>query len=492
MVKLKNVIRHLSEDAYRTLHDLLRKNGAEKSAYLLSFLREKKATDMKLMKELRLSNNAYYTLRSRLGQKINNYLMSKMEGSRARLLKRVASTYDMVFTHKPTLAIATLKKLEKKLIQYDLPNELAIVYKHLRRLHLHDAESENYKKCYNKQVDYSLFIDRIEDKVADYFCLYGQYYLSHKAQDKQKLISLEKEIRSSSASYNSHRLYVYASLSTLFHRLYVVSEEAYMSENKSQSVESVEDNLQHVHALVDEHQEDPIYHHLKSVFNYLQLSYYHQYGTLRKTYETFFSIREQLPQLLNSYKSFSFPEHALFIWLNFHLRQKTSLGLLEENKRLFSDYEVFPSDTPHYAATMTYQALCHYYAQNYGEAVRLIQQFLNRTQLKKYPRAFVELKMLLCLQYAMMGEEQTLFVNLQSVQRKLRVLTEPKAYTKAVQSLLKVLRVFLSIGRKSRKERMLKHCEEVHFPANYNYSPLSMIRLDADFVEEMCRVKRNV
>jgi hypothetical protein len=42
-------------------------------------MREKQLSDSKIMDELEVNTNAYYTLRSRLNQKIEEYLLQQME-----------------------------------------------------------------------------------------------------------------------------------------------------------------------------------------------------------------------------------------------------------------------------------------------------------------------------------------------------------------------------------------------------------------------------
>ena len=169
MAKLKNIIKQLSADDFKTIYDQLLSSNAEKSAHLLKFMRERQMSDTKIMETLDVGSNAYYTLRSRLNQKIEEYLLSQMEQPRTDLMKRVANINDTVFTKKLGITLATLKKLEKELLDYDLSNELTIIYKILKRLHIHTKDSFHYNQQYNRHVAYMLAIDKAEDLLADYF-----------------------------------------------------------------------------------------------------------------------------------------------------------------------------------------------------------------------------------------------------------------------------------------------------------------------------------
>mgnify|MGYP006178188685 FL=1 len=140
MAKLKNIIKQLSDQDYEAIYEQLLECSADKSAYLLKSMREKQQSDNKIMEELGVNTNAYYTLRSRLNQKIEEYLLQQMENPRTDILKKVANINEIIFTKKKAIAIATLKKLEKELLDYDLSNELTIVYKSLKKLHINSAD----------------------------------------------------------------------------------------------------------------------------------------------------------------------------------------------------------------------------------------------------------------------------------------------------------------------------------------------------------------
>jgi hypothetical protein len=192
MAKLKNIIKQLSDNDFQAIFDSLMESNADKSAYLLRSMREKHLSDNKIMEELEVNTNAYYTLRSRLNQKIEEYLLQQLESPRTDILKKVANINEIIFTKKKDIAIATLKKLEKELIDYDLSNELTVVYKSLKKLHINTPEQFTYSQLYNKHVAYMLAIDKAEELLAEYFKKYGQYTLSGEDMDKLELTLLSK------------------------------------------------------------------------------------------------------------------------------------------------------------------------------------------------------------------------------------------------------------------------------------------------------------
>ena len=218
MAKLKNIVKQLSEKDFKTIYDSLIESNAEKSAYLLKSLRERQLSDNKIMAELEVNANAYYTLRSRLNLKIEEYLMQQLESPRTDVLRKVANINEVLFTKKRTISIATLKKLEKELIDYDLANELTIIYKSLKRLNINSPDYYQYSQLYNRHVAYMLALDKAEDLLADYFKKFGSYLFTGDEVEKLGLNLLMKEMQNVANLYESHRLYVYRSCMFIFHR----------------------------------------------------------------------------------------------------------------------------------------------------------------------------------------------------------------------------------------------------------------------------------
>ena len=194
MSKLKNLIQQLNQEEFFNLYNNLMDSSAEKSALLLKFLYEEKLTDTKMVELLDVTPNAYYTLRSRLNQKVEEYLVQKVVSPRADLITKVASINEVVFTKSRVLTIATLKKLEKDLLDYDLSNELTIVYKTLRFLHLGTDQQFFYSQQYNKHVAYMLSVDKAEYLLAEYFRKYGLYLFSSDPDDKMALDLIHREM----------------------------------------------------------------------------------------------------------------------------------------------------------------------------------------------------------------------------------------------------------------------------------------------------------
>jgi len=477
MAKLKNIIKQLSLDDYQSIYDQLIESNADKSAYLLKSMREKQLTDVKVMEELEVNTNAYYTLRSRLNQKIEEYLLQQMESPRTDILKKVANINEIIFTKKRAIAVATLKKLEKELLDYDLSNELTIVYKYLKKLHIHSQDYFNYSQLYNKHVAYTLAVDKAEDILGEYFKKYGNFTMDPSEQGRLELNLLYKEINNISGMYQSHRLYVYSSCVNIFHRLFVESEEAFEED------EPIEDMLSNVQKYFNQYPMDSIYYHLSLVFEFLKLEYYNHYRVYRKAEKFFEDVSESTSMLLSNYTLYTYPAQFLLTKTERHLRNETAGDLYEENLAIFQDYEVDTENIPTHVTYVVFRALSCYYCGKYDEAARWINNLLNEISLKKYPIAQLEVKTLLALQYCLMKDFDLFNQLINSIQRQIRLLG--KENCDHILFFTKILKISISDIKKNKYEKIKELADKVTRIERKHFSPTLLVQMNEEFLQRM-------
>jgi hypothetical protein len=478
MAKLKNIIKQLSAADYQSIHDSLMQSNAEKSAHLLKFIRERQMSDAKVMEELDVNTNAYYTLRSRLNQKIEEYLLAQMESPRTDLLKKVANITDVVFTKKRAIASATLKKLEKELLDYDLANELTIVYKTLKKLHLNTPDNFMYSQQYNRHVAYMLAMDKAEDLVAEYFKKYGQYYMSGNEVEKFGLEVLYKEISNVRNLYKSHRLYVYFSLVNIFHRLFVDTRE-----NENLDEEPIEDIIEHVEKIFEDFNRDSIYFNLNIVFEFLKLEYYNYYKVYRKAERYFDEVNFNTALLLSNYNLYTFPPQFLLSKIDRAVRLEMEDQLYEENKGLFADYEVDLNDVPRQIIYVMYRAISCFYAEKYDESARFLNNLLNDLSLKKYPQAQIEIKLFLALQYCILSDYDLFNQCVNSIQRSIRI--SEKDNMEHVQIFIKIMKTALGENKKTKPSKIKSLIDRLRFVEINHFSSIRHIRMDEKFISRL-------
>jgi hypothetical protein len=478
MAKLKNIIKQLSEKDFKAIHDSLSESNAEKSAYLLKSLRERQLSDNKIMSELDVNANAYYTLRSRLNLKIEEYLMGQLESPRTDVLRKVANITEVLFTKKRAISIATLKKLEKELLDYDLANELTVIYKSLKKLNINSPDYFQYSQLYNRHVAYMLAVDKAEDLLADYFKKYGDYMLNGGEVEQLGLSLLMKEMMNVAKLYESHRLYVYQSAMYIFHRLFVEVDD-----NMQQDGESIEDIFEKVQKIFESYHLDSIYYHLNLVFEFLKLEYYNHYKVYRQAEKYYEEVNDACANLLVNYSTYTFPAQFLLSKLDRHLRTGTEAELYAENEGIFEDYEVDMQDVPKHIIYTVYRALSSYYVGKYEEAAKIINGLLNDFGLKKYPYAQLEIKSLLALQYTMMRDVELFNQLSNSIQRQIRLFGKDSCEN--IQLFLKILKIATSEAKKEKAKKIQAVIPRLNALSVKYFAPTMLIKLDDKFIEQL-------
>ncbi|MBN8577539.1 MAG: hypothetical protein KF775_00710 [Cyclobacteriaceae bacterium] len=481
MAKLKNIVKQLSEADYKSIYDSLIESNAEKSAHLLKALRERQLADSKIMVELEVNANAYYTLRSRLNIRIEEHLIQQMESPRTDILRKVANLNEVLFTKKRTITITTLKKLEKELLDYDLANELTIIYKSLKKLHINSPEHFQYSQLYNRHIAYMLAVDKAEDLLAEYFRKYGIYFLSNDETEKLGLTLLMKEIQNVARIYESHRLYVYQSCMLVFHRLFVEPDD-----NLHLDGESIEDIFKHVQRIFDTYNLDPLYYHLNLVFEFLKLEYYNHYGVIHQVEKSFEEVNDAATNLLINYPFYTFGTRFLITKLERHLRLATEKEMHAENEGLFEDIEPDPLDVTRHTIHVIYRALGSYYSGRYEEAAKLINGLLNDVSLKRFPFVQMEVKAVLALQYCMLKDFELFNQLTNSIQRQIRLFGKDECEN--VLYFLKMLKIATSEAKREKARKINQLIPKYKAAKVTYFSPTSFIRMDKEFVDNLTAI----
>ena len=482
MAKLKNIIKQLSEKDFTEIYTSLMESNAEKSAYLLKALRERQLSDSKIMVELEVNANAYYTLRSRLNQKIEEHLLQQMESPRTDILRKVANLNEVLFTKKRTISIATLKKLEKELHDYDLASELTVVYKSLKKLHINSPDYFNYSQLYNRHVAYMLAVDKAEDLLAEYFKKYGSYYLTGDETEKLGLTLLMKEMFNVARLYESHRLYIYQSCMNIFHKLFVEPDD-----NLQQEGESIEDIFAHVQKIFETYNLDPLYFHLNLVFEFLRLEYYNHYKVYRQAEKYYEEVNDAAGSLLVNYPSYTFSVQFFVTRLERSLRLGLENEMYAENERILTDIEPDPQDLPKHIIFILYKALGCYYVEKYDEAAKLINNLINEVSLKRFPLAQMEIKAFLALLYCLTHDFELFNQHSSSIQRQIRMFGKDECEN--VLLFLKILKIATSEAKKEKPKKIAAFIPKFK-EAKVNYfSPTSFIKMDEAFIKRLTAIE---
>ena len=452
MSKLKNIIKQLSESDYQTIFSNLMDNSAEKSAMLLKHLKEKQLNDAKIMAELDVNPNAYYTLRSRLNEKIEEYLVDKMDGPKTDILRKVASISEISFTQKRTIVLATLKKLEKEFLDYDLSSELTLVYKTLKKLNINTSDQYYYSQLYNKHVAYTLALDKTEDILAEYFKKYGNYFLAAEDEVKTELDLLMNEMYNISRLYQSHRMFVYSCFMSIFHKMFVDAEVKII--DVEQNSISIEDAFEKMDLIMETYEADLNYRHLRLVLDFLKMLYYGQKKQIRRTEKYYNDVNEYAAQFLMNYSFYTFPGMFLLTKMEYNLREESSTEVMENFKNQFSDFELDANDLPKWILFNFYRTFCYFNAEKYEACAKSINNLLAEVSMKRYQDTNLEIKTFLALQYCLMDDFDLFNQLMNSIARQIRMMGKKRL--EHIVLITKIMKVSLSAGANRQKAAKIK------------------------------------
>ncbi len=487
MSKLKNIIKQLSDSDYQSIFSTLMDNSAEKSAMLLKYLKEKLLNDAKIMAELDVNPNAYYTLRSRLNEKIEEYLVQQMESPKTDILKKVASINEMMFTKKRTIVLATLKKLEKELIDFDLSSELTVVYKSLKKLNVNTGDHYTYSQQYNKHIAYTLALDKTEDILAEYFKKFGIYFLTAEDEIKEELSLLLNEVNNMARLYQSHRLFVYNCCISIFHKLYVDEETKILSlklEEELQLELSIEEAFEQIDLLMETYASDQNYHHLRLVFDYLKLLYLEKDKGGRRSDKYFDDVSEYISIFLSNYSLYTFPGMFLLSKIDRDVRDSTPNNVLDNYKEIFGDFESDSNDLPKSIIINFYKSFTYFNAEKFELCSKTINNILSEISMKKYQETLLELKTFLALQYCLMNDFDLFNQLMSSIQRQIRMMGKKRL--EHIVLLSKIMKVSLGVGANRQKAAKIKMLSaKLNMDKIKHFSPFKYINFKDELLNKM-------
>src|SRR5665213_1718591 len=137
METLIQTIKRLSDEDYNMLLDNISVDKFSKPYIVLETARHKDFSDSEMIDLLNVNPSTYYTLKSRLNRKVASILSKKVENPISILMEEVSRIPASLYGNNKQVSIRAMKELEKQLLEYDLSNELIIVYKTLARLHMY-------------------------------------------------------------------------------------------------------------------------------------------------------------------------------------------------------------------------------------------------------------------------------------------------------------------------------------------------------------------
>jgi len=475
---LYKIISQLTQEEYEELYNSFMVNKAEKSAAFLATIRKNpKNPDREFLRAFDISAPAFYVLKSRLGQKVETYLLNRVGNTNLHILKRVLNINELMFNNPREITITALRKLEKELVRFDFPYGLMVTYKGLQNMHTYDGTKYDfYKSKYTQQVAFALAVDRGNDLVIEFFRSYDSYFMTRRDKDLNDMIKIMERIDNYNNLYESHRLYIAKAIIHIFARLFIPIPDTIRCE-----IEPVEKMFEQCFEILSTYEEDSLYKQLNLVFDYLRFIYYDNRGDSARSRIYFDILDYKIEELLTRYHFNVNTSLILFRKLKYHMQSNTRRELLYDVENYLSHIEIDPYRISYFINYYMFLAQSYFVNGEYKRCARLLYRLLNEVNMRKQSHVYLEVRLLQALAYVKMGDFDLANQLILSLQRQLRKTTLTNKYHNA-KAFLKVLSIELGGKPKTKEKNLRNYIEKWKVANSGRYALLEDIDLESLFL----------
>ncbi len=481
-MNIQKIVQQLDRKTYSLLLIDLKETKATKFLLLLAAYRKGKEEDQKLFDTLNVLPSAFYTLKSRLLEKVKAFLFQNVNDTRIQLLKNVANVEHLVYKTPRAIAIGLLKKLEVELSNIDMPNELITVYKALKKLHVNSPKYYEYSQLYNKHVAFKLGQDKAEELLSSFCKTLSEYYLYRNDDLFDILVLYKKEMENTCELYNSHYLRVHRNILNIHFALFSPLK------TETENDDNIEDMLKEVLVIIESHIEHSVYYYLIKVIDFLYFEYYFQLKLFKNASIYYDRLVIDIPSLLLSSHT-SFTPHFLiskikYDWIN---NDGENYRYGEANK--ITDFGTSAEEEEsNYIMYNYYKAGLAYYTENYDEGIKVLSKLSSAIYSIDKPFFDVELKVFLALLNCLRGTEVQVDGLVRGAIRKIAMERNDEKF-RLLSLFLKLLKVTISPKSKHRYENLVALNRQFNLENTGQYKVLEFITLDDKVIKKLAALK---
>ena len=486
MLNLKDVIQQLEEEDFEKISDKLEASKADKYHLAFRLYRENQSSEATISEELEVSSNAFYVLKSRLYDKIQEHLLENLVAPKTDILRKIVTIPNLVFNTKREIAMSILSKLEKDLTDYDMPNELTAVYNAMKKIHLGSEKYYKYSQLYNTHIAYTLSIGKAEDILAEFVSKLGQYYASRDPSLLEFVSLLKDEMTNVSRLYRSHHLNVYKDIIDASIAIFMPLEK------KVKDDDPVEDILGRMEDTLSAYPKDTTYQYLRNVVNFLFFEYYHKLNLPKKESQYFDLVGDHLPSFL-LYNHSCFCSKFLISRIERYVYLEIEDQLYEENNQLFKEYQPDINDIPNHINYVKYLSASAFHAGKYDESAKLLMQLLNDISFKDFTHSEIEVKLFLSLAYSFCNKYDLAWNVLRNTQRKIRELNkvlsgnQPDETYENAAIFARMLKIPITSKSSQITENLTQVKNQFEFYNRGSYRMLEFLKMDEEFIKALAR-----
>lgn len=448
---LHKVILQLDPEIFGKLKDDFAANRGEKMLTLLELYRNAKTEDEVTHKQLDINTSSFYTLKSRLQDKIQRALFANATDVYADLLKNLAAIPYIINNTPRESAILLLDYLAEELKKADQPGELAQVYGALKRLHARNDQYYHFEQLYNKNVAYFLAIEKAEEVLAHFTREICVHCHTHNSSNDVIIRLYVKELNNLGRVYDSPRLRMYRYVAEVTYALFVDGNREIPG-----SDDTIEEALAKLAAIIEEHPEDMNYKYMRDIWAYLSYEYYVSLG-LHKNATQYFDIlvANQFRVLYRTHRS-----NTTHILVSAFDRIATDKAL---SKSVLS-WIPEPDEQNHYARIniALFKAGIEFENGQYVAASAILNDALNDISMKALLIAEYNIKLFLVLCLLCAEKTDQAEIQFRSISRKLTSTENKEALHLGVNEWMNLVKIVMSGKSADRKTKIGEAAELVN------------------------------
>ncbi len=477
MENLSKIVKKLSDKEYQHLLELVSGNKRNKPFHVLEYIRTETFDEEYLIQKLDINQNAYYTLKSRLLDKVAIALAHKPINA---IKEKVANVSVSIFQDDRSLTIKYLKDLEKELLEYDLSNELIVVYKALARHYLYEPEEyEKYDLLYNKHVAYSLAMEKAEDLLLMFIRNVGNFRLSRTQEDFEKILRIRREMYNITEMFTSHRLFVLNNIISIYYQCLFSGNTAELKD-KEMEIEGI---LKEFETIFNKYHLDAFYQNRKPLIDLMFVLYYYSIGSIARGNVYYKSVKAQLPEIIG--------KHSYTFYIVMLLRSKLEKyyfdGNLEDlkdvNSLLESDFEIDEIEIYHRVRYSLFLSYIKFFEKDYHSVEKIVKELKIQLTNRQFMQGCLECQLLLCLIYSLLGDEEKRKKAIGSLERQLDL---DKPENKNIYLFIKFLKHITKHGDYERRLKSSKEIYEEYCKINHGINEvLKYIKIDEDMMLQL-------
>lgn len=387
MLKIRKIVTELSEANYKGLCEKFKKNSGNKFLRLLELYRRSDYTDEDIRRHLKMEAPAFYTLRSRLMDRIQDHLLASPSYQDVDQFAFYCFSNEALFNSGKEYGTAMLEKL---LINYEKSGCMIgalSVLSVLKQLNANNQRSLLFARKYSECYEKLMLQERTNELSTRFSQTLTKYLLSADDKFLRDLDICYRELDQLVQRLNFASAEILRELIRLQMILFVPQYRAVLS----QEFEII---IKRCRALFSEMPEVHPYRNYEMVLPFFQFEFYSQ----NENIDFQFSLINEVGENLERFLKLNYITCPLFFigsvnaFLRYHGLEPLRLDSHEEIVSMLDESDMA---TGYYANY--YQGTTYYFERNYKEASRILNTAVSELSTIEFPMCDIEVRLALVL-----------------------------------------------------------------------------------------------